>query len=165
MVWAHNSHVGDARATEVGDAGELNIAAGSARERHPGDAVLIGFSTYRGSVTGASDWGGAAERKQIRVALAGSYEELFHLSGAPRFLLLLRDLGELTGDLREPRLQRAIRVVYKPEPERLSHYFHVRLPEQFDAIMHIDRTRALEPLERAVEWERGEAPETFPTAM
>lgn len=148
MVWAHNSHVGDARATEVGDAGELNIGQ-LARERHAGDAALIGFSTYMGSVTAASEWGGPAERKQLAVGSAGSYEDLFHLIGAPSFLLLLRDLGELSRDLREPRLQRAIGVVYKPETERPSHYLHVRLPQQFDAIMHIDRTRALEPLERS----------------
>ncbi len=164
VVWAHNSHVGDARATQMGEAGELNIGQ-LARERHPGEARLIGFSTYHGTVTAASDWGGPAERKRIRPALPGSYEELFHQAGTPAFLLVLRDLGEAAGALREPRLQRAIGVIYLPETERASHYFHARLPEQFDAILHIDKTRALEPLERTSEWERGELPETYPVGV
>jgi erythromycin esterase-like protein len=160
-VWAHNSHVGDARATEVGEAGELNIGQ-LARERHPGESRLIGFSTFSGTVTAASEWGGPAERKNVRPALPGSYEALFHRVGLPSFLLQLTELGEAAGALREPRLERAIGVVYLPETERLSHYFHARLPEQFDAMFHVDRTRAIEPLERTAEWERGEAPETFP---
>jgi erythromycin esterase-like protein len=164
VVWAHNSHVGDARATDVGAAGELNIGQ-LVRERHPGEAVLIGFSTYTGTVTAASDWGGPAERKQVRAALPGSYEALLHETALPGFLLTLRDLGEAAGGLRESRLQRAIGVVYLPQTERRSHYYHVRLPSQFDAILHFDQTRALEPLERTAGWERGEMPETYPTGM
>lgn len=164
VVWAHNSHVGDARATQMGEAGELNIGQ-LARERHPGEARLIGFSTYTGTVTAASQWGGPAERKQVRPALTESYEGLFHRMGASKFLLLLHDLAEAAGALREPRLQRAIGVVYLPGTERVSHYFHARLPSQFDALMHIDHTRALEPLEGLSTWERGELPETYPTGM
>jgi erythromycin esterase-like protein len=164
VVWAHNSHVGDARATEMGEAGELNIGQ-LARERHFGNAVLIGFSTYTGTVTAASVWGGPAERKVVRAGLRDSYEELFHRTGVPNFLLSLRHLGEASGLLREPRLQRAIGVIYLPETERISHYFEARLPSQFDAILHIDQTRALEPLERVGTWPRGEAPETFPTGI
>lgn len=164
VVWAHNSHVGDARATEMGEAGELNIGQ-LARERHPGEVRLIGFSTYTGSVTAASDWGGSAERKHVRAGLPGSYEELFHRVGLPAFLLGLEALGEAAGALREPRLQRAIGVVYLPQSERISHYFHARLPEQFDAIVHVDQTRALEPLERTAGWERGEVPETYPAGV
>jgi erythromycin esterase-like protein len=164
VVWAHNSHVGDARATQMGEAGEINIGQ-LARERHPVDARLIGFSTYTGTVTAASEWGGPAERKQVRPALPGSYEGLFHRTGASNFLLTLGDLGEAAGGLREPHLQRAIGVVYLPGTERVSHYFHARLPSQFDALMHLDETRALEPLERTATWERGELPETYPTGM
>jgi len=163
-VWAHNSHVGDARATQMGEAGEINIGQ-LARERHPGEARLIGFSTYTGTVTAASEWGGPAERKQVRPALPGSYEGLFHRTGASKFLLTLGDLGEAAGGLRESHLQRAIGVVYLPGTERVSHYFHARLPSQFDALMHLDETRALEPLERTATWERGELPETYPTGM
>jgi erythromycin esterase-like protein len=164
VVWAHNSHVGDARATEMGDAGELNIGQ-LARERHPGEAVLVGFSTYTGTVTAASNWDGPAERKQVRPGLHGSWEELLHRTEIPRFQLNLNKAGELIAELRERRLQRAIGVIYLPETERLSHYFEVDLPAQFDAILHIDRTRALEPLEQTAGWARGEAPETFPTGM
>ena len=164
VVWAHNSHVGDARATQMGEAGEINIGQ-LARERHPVDARLIGFSTYTGTVTAASEWGGPAERKQVRPALPGSYEGLFHRTGASKFLLTLGDLGEAAGGLREPHLQRAIGVVYLPGTERVSHYFHARLPSQFDALMHLDETHALEPLERTATWERGELPETYPTGM
>ena len=152
VIWAHNSHVGDARATQMGEAGEINIGQ-LARERHPG------------TVTAASQWGGPAERKRVRPALTESYEGLFHRTGASKFLLLLHDLAEAAGALREPRLQRAIGVVYLPGTERVSHYFHARLPSQFDAIMHLDQTRALEPLERMATWERGEFPETYPTGM
>jgi erythromycin esterase-like protein len=161
VVWAHNSHLGDARATEMGDGGELNLGQ-LVRERYGRETVLVGFSTYSGTVTAASDWGGAAERKRVRPALQGSYEELFHDAGLPRFLLPLRDDGTAAQGLRRPRLERAIGVIYRPRTERMSHYFHARLPKQFDAVLHIDETRAVEPLERTAEWETGEAPETFP---
>ena len=164
VVWAHNSHVGDARATQMGEAGEINIGQ-LARERYPGRALLVGFSTYTGTVTAASEWGAPAERKRVRPALRDSYEALFHRTGAPSFLLNLRELGEAAGALREPRLERAIGVIYLPETERVSHYFQSRLPSQFDLLMHFDETRAVEPLERTAGWVRGELPETYPTGI
>jgi erythromycin esterase-like protein len=164
VVWAHNSHVGDATATHRDLRGELNIGQ-LCRARHPRDTVLVGFTTHHGTVTAASDWGEPAERKHVRPALPGSYEALFHEVGIPRFLLLLDDLGEAAGGLHEPRLHRAIGVVYRPDTERASHYYHVRMPDQFDAVIHLDETRALEPLERTAGWERGELPETFPTGL
>jgi erythromycin esterase-like protein len=127
VVWAHNSHLGDARATDMGDAGELNVGQ-LVRERYGRDAVLVGFSTYTGTVTAASDWGASAELKRVRPALPESYEALFHNTGLPRFLLNLRDGGQLIPALREPRLERAIGVIYRPESERISHYFYARLP-------------------------------------
>ncbi|HWO20104.1 MAG TPA: erythromycin esterase family protein [Kofleriaceae bacterium] len=164
VVWAHNSHVGDASATQRDLRGELNIGQ-LCRQRHPGETFLVGFSTYQGTVTAASDWGDPAERKRVLPALPGSYEALFHRVGIPQFLLFTGDLGEAAGGLHEPRLQRAIGVVYRPQTERQSHYYHVQLPEQFDAVIHIDETRALEPLERSAGWERGELPETYPTGL
>ena len=164
VVWAHNSHLGDARATEMADHGELNLGQ-LVRERHGRDAVLVGFTTYTGTVTAASDWNAPAERKRVRPALPGSYEALFHAVGPPHFLLPLRDGGSAADVLRQPRLERAIGVVYLPSSERLSHYFHARLPDQFDAVIHIDETRALEPLARTPLWETGEAPETYPTGL
>jgi erythromycin esterase-like protein len=163
VIWAHNSHLGDARATEMGERGEWNVGQ-LVREKYEGEAVLVGFSTYTGTVTAASDWDAACERKGVRAALPESYEALFHHVGIPRFLLALRD-GGMTAGLEEPRLERAIGVIYRPETERQSHYFYARLPQQFDAVIHFDETRAVEPLERNARWEKGEVPETFPSGM
>src|ERR1035437_2086815 len=162
VVWAHNSHLGDARATELSRSGELNLGQ-LVRERHGHDAVLVGFSTYGGTVTAASDWDAAAERKIVRPALPGSYESLFHEMGGPNFMLDLAAGSDTT--LRRPKLQRAIGVIYRPETERQSHYFHASLRRQFDALLHYDVTRAVEPLESTALWTRGEAPETFPSAL
>ena len=125
------------------------------RERHLATSLLVGFTTYTGMVTAASDWGGPAERKHVRRALPGSWEELFHEQGQQAFLL---DTERMSGR----RLERAIGVVYRPETERISHYFHARLADQFDAVIHVDETHAVEPLERTSQWERGELPETYP---
>jgi erythromycin esterase-like protein/predicted phosphoribosyltransferase len=153
-VWEHNSHLGDNRATELGGTGQLNVGQ-LVRERHGDDAFLVGFTTYTGTVTAASDWGHPAERKHVRRALPGSWEELFHEQGVPAFLI---DPTTLHGR----RLQRAIGVIYRPETERISHYFHARIAQQFDAVIHLDETHALEPLERTGGWETGELPETYP---
>jgi erythromycin esterase-like protein len=98
--------------------------------------------------------------------LPDSYEALFHTVGVPAFLLALRGGAErLLLRLRQPRLERAIGVIYRPETERLSHYFHAHLADQFDAVLHFDQTRAVEPLERSAGWEHGEAPEPYPVAV
>ena len=164
VLWAHNSHLGDARATEMGARGELNVGQ-LVRERYGGDAVLIGFSTYAGTVTAASDWDEPAQRQRVRPALPDSYEALFHEADAGNFLLDLRAPTDAVSGLTSPRLERAIGVIYRPETERISHYFHARLPHQFDAMLHYDQTRAVEPLERTAVWDRGELPETFPSAL
>jgi erythromycin esterase-like protein len=163
IVWAHNSHLGDARATEMGRRGELNVGQ-LVRQRHGQRALLVGFSTYTGTVTAASNWDEPPERKWVRPALSGSYETLFHDVGLPRFLLTLRD-GALAGELSQPRLERAIGVIYRPETERLSHYFQASLSAQFDAMIHLDETQAVEPLERNPVWDEGEVPETYPFAV
>jgi erythromycin esterase-like protein/predicted phosphoribosyltransferase len=164
VVWAHNSHLGDARATEMGQRGELNVGQ-LVREKYERDAILVGFTTHHGTVTAASDWGGVAERKRVRPALPGSCEALFHAAHGGRFLLALRSDGATRDALRDPRIERAIGVIYRPETERMSHYFQARLPQQFDAVLHFDETRAVEPLEYTSEWEAGEVPETFPFAV
>lgn len=164
VVWAHNSHVGDARATEVWADGQLTLGQ-LVRQRYGAQVRLIGFSTYTGTVTAASEWGGAAERKVVRPALNGSIEELLHETGRSNFLvsaLISRDAADPLGAV---RLGRAIGVIYRPETERQSHYFHVRPADQFDAIIHIDQTRALEPLEVTSLWVAGETPETYPTGL
>lgn len=168
VVWAHNSHLGDARATEMGAGGERNLGQ-MARERFGDDVFALGFTTDHGWVTAASDWDQEAERKRVRPGLPNSFEALFHAVarelGAERFWLPLRGDAWLASALRRPRLERAIGVVYLPASERRSHYFHAHLPRQFDAVIHCDATRALEPLERTSLWEAGEPPETYPFAV
>jgi erythromycin esterase-like protein len=163
-VWEHNSHLGDARATETGRRGELNVGQ-LTREKYGANAVLIGFTTHRGTVTAASDWGGPAERKRVRPALPGSYEALFHATLRARFLLSWDEDDTVAEQLRVPRLERAIGVIYRPETERQSHYFQARLPDQFDVVLHFEETEAVKPLEATSDWEVGEAPETFPFAV
>jgi erythromycin esterase-like protein/predicted phosphoribosyltransferase len=164
VVWAHNSHVGDARATESRMRGELTIGQ-LVRERHPGACRLIGFTTYTGTVTAADDWGAPAERKWVRPALPDSVEELFHDTGEKNFMVAFDLAPKATDVLDAARLERAIGVIYRPETERQSHYFRCRVAHQFDAVIHVDDTRALEPLERTAGWERGEVPETYPFAV
>ena len=164
VVWAHNSHVGDARATEMGDRGELNVGQ-LVRQRFGADAVLVGLTTSTGTVTAASDWDGPAARKAVRPALAGSSEHLLHETGIPRLLLPLRSDPDLAAVCAVPRLERAIGVLYLPETERRSHYFKARLTDQFDYVLHIDRTRAVEPLERTSLWDAAEVEETYPSGL
>ena len=137
------------------------------RERHGREAVLVGFSTYTGTVTAASDWGAPLERKRVRPALQDSYEALFHQAGLSNFLLPSHNDSKAANALHGPRLERAIGVIYLPKSERISHYFQARLPEQFDAVLHFDETLAIEPLDRTTQWEVGETeiPETYPSAL
>lgn len=164
VVWAHNSHVGDSRATERGSIDEITLGQ-VVRERHLGDCLLAGFTTYSGTVTAADDWGGPAERKNVRPGLPGSFEELFHEVGEESFAVPFRTASRSAEALRAARLERAIGVIYRPSTERESHYFRARLADQFDVVIHIDDTRAVEPLERTARWDRGEVPETFPHAV
>ncbi len=164
-VWAHNSHLGDARATEMGEGGELNLGQ-LVREQHGAAAALLGFSTHPGTVTAARDWGERAETREVRPALPDSSEDLFHRAGGERFRLVLRGNRELQQALAAPRLQRAIGVIYRPESERQSHYFHARLARQFDAIVHFDETSALAPLDPSRgEPANPEPPETYPSGV
>jgi erythromycin esterase-like protein len=177
VVWAHNSHLGDARATELGAAGELNLGQ-LARERHGDDAVLVGFTTHDGHVTAAHDWGEPAERMRVNPSLPGSIERAMHdaalgaphLAGAAGCFVPLR--GGAAADrareaLDEPLLERAIGVIYRPRTERQSHYFLARVGRQFDALYHVDRTRAVVPLEDDAAWagDAAEPPETYPSAL
>lgn len=164
VVWAHNSHLGDARATDMAAGGELNLGQ-LVREHYGPAAVNVGFTTYAGTVTAATEWGGPAHRRHVRPGLAGSYERLFHDAGLTRSLLPLRTDAALADALLMPRLERAIGVLYLPESERRSHYFRARLPEQFDYVLHFDETRAVEPLERTSAWEEGEMAETYPSGL
>jgi erythromycin esterase-like protein len=162
VIWAHNSHLGDARATQMGASGELNLGQ-LVRQAYGLESRLIGFTTHTGTVTAASNWDEPAQRKRVRPSLAGSVERLFHDVGIGQFQLQLRDPATREA-LSNPRLERAIGVIYRPDTERASHYFRAYVPQQFDTILHVDETHALEPLER---WSLDEAdlPETYPSAL
>lgn len=152
VVWAHNSHVGDARATEMGEKGEVNIGRLVRENYGNAETYLIGFSTYQGFVTAADDWGSPAQHKVVMPGLVGSYEELFHHVKYKNFLLNLNANDELEHYFHIPRLQRAIGVIYRPVTERYSHYYFTHLLNQFDCIIHFDQTTALQPLDINPEW-------------
>ena len=164
VIWAHNSHLGDARATEMGARGELNVGQ-LIRQKYGSDALLVGFTTYAGTVTAATDWDDPGEQKRVRPALANSYELGFHETGIPRFFLNLGNSAPATSLMSKPRLERAIGVIYRPDTERVSHYFLADMPQQFDAVFHFDETRAVEPLEKPQRWHDVEPPETYPSGI
>ncbi len=147
VVWEHNSHLGDASATEMGLRGQLNVGQ-LCRAKHAAAAFLIGFGTDRGRVAAASDWDAPMQVMQVRAAHPESYEHLCHRAGVPAFFLHLREPARdaLRFELESPRLERAIGVVYRPETEIQSHYFHASLPRQFDEYVWIDETRAVRPV-------------------
>lgn len=161
VVWAHNSHVGDSRATELGAAGQQSVGR-LVRATWPDDCLLVGFTTCSGEVTAASTWGGPAERRRLRPALPGSVEALLHETGPASFGLRLgsRSPPPARGAL----LERGVGVVYRPATERASHWFHARVAEQFDRVVHLDRTTALRPLEPGEAWDAGEPAGTCPAA-
>jgi erythromycin esterase-like protein len=164
IIWAHNSHLGNAAATQFKKNGEINLGQ-LMKEKYESKVKSIGFTTYSGTVSAASEWDGPVERKQVRPSLENSYEALLHEVGIAQFLLLLQKDTELAQALAEEKLQRAIGVIYRPETERASHYFMAQLSKQFDAIIHIDQSTALEPLEKNPEWISVEFPESYPTGI
>jgi len=163
VVWAHNSHIGDASATDRSQRGEHNLGQLS-RQRYGEDCRLIGFTTYSGTVTAASNWDSPAEHKRVRPALRGSCEDLLHAVAIPEFFLDLQH-ESIVERLRQSMLQRFIGVIYLPQTERQSHYYYARLADQYDALFHFDHSRALEPLDRTAEWKLGAMPETYPSGL
>jgi erythromycin esterase-like protein len=145
VMWAHNSHVGDARATDAANRGELNLGQ-LMRQRHGANALLVGFLTAGGTVFAAPQWDEPGRRYDVRPALAGSHAQLLSQAGIPAFSLLLRGRPEVREALGARMLQRAIGVIYRPESEMQSHYFGARLPEQFDAVIFFGKSRAVEAL-------------------
>jgi erythromycin esterase-like protein len=164
VVWAHNSHVGDARATDMNRRKEINIGQ-LCREAFGSSAVLVGFTTHSGTVTAARNWHETAQMRSVLPSLSGSVESLFHAIDEPAFYLDLRSGAGAKQHLAGRMLERAIGVVYRPESELVSHYMEVRPALQFDALIHFDRTRAVEPLERLDIPSAGEVPETFPSGV
>ncbi|MBB3219397.1 erythromycin esterase family protein [Pseudoduganella umbonata] len=169
VVWAHNSHLGDARATEMGEHGQLNLGQ-LVRERYrPDDIFLLGFTTHTGTVTAATEWDGPAELKPVVASRPDSVERLMHetsiATGMGQFLLPLRGHDSMLARLPSRYLERAIGVIYRPDTERYSHYFHADAARQFDALVHVDRSTALPPLERSALWQQDEMPETYPSGL
>ncbi|HYG90585.1 MAG TPA: erythromycin esterase family protein [Azospirillum sp.] len=164
VVWAHNSHLGDARETGMADRGELNLGQ-LCRERHGDTVRLVGFGTHAGTVAAATDWGASMEIKTVLPSRPDSVERLFHDSGIPCLALDLRNGGtvELRAALAEPRLERFIGVIYRPETEFWSHYVDARLSRQFDEYVFFDDTRAVSALP-APPHPSG-VPETFPFGL
>jgi erythromycin esterase-like protein len=167
VVWAHNSHLGDARATDSRERGQWNLGQlVREAEARRAESFLLGFTTHSGSVAAASDWDMPCEFKPIVPSRHDSIERVLHDSGLDRFMLPLRDASApLRQALERPRLERAIGVIYRPDTERWSHYFGARLARQFDAMVHLDLTQALHPLDRESVTRDEEEPETFPSGM
>jgi erythromycin esterase-like protein len=167
IVWAHNSHIGDARATDAHKRGQWNLGQ-LVREEHDGEdnAFLLGFTTHTGTVAAASDWNAPVDFKAVLPSRADSFERLLHDSGLDRFVLPLRHASTaLCQALARERLERAIGVIYRPDTERWSHYGGASLSHQFDAVVHLDRTRALQPLDPAQVVHPTAEPETYPSGM
>ena len=144
VVWAHNSHLGDARVTERSAFGELNVGQ-LMRQRHDGRSVLIGFTTYGGTVRAASSWGAEGKEHTLKPARTDSFSAMFHETGIPAFTLRLRESADAVAALGPRRLERFVGVIYAPATERQSHYFEADLAHQYDAVVHIDWTTAVEP--------------------
>jgi protein-L-isoaspartate(D-aspartate) O-methyltransferase len=149
IIWEHNSHIGDARATQMTARGEFNVGQ-LVREHYKKGAYLIGFGTDHGTVAAASEWGGPMEIKQVQPAHIDSYERLFHNVTTDNFLLPLSKpiKSDVIKKLMAERLERAIGVIYRPESELESHYFYACLPHQFDEYIWFDETSAVEALNR-----------------
>lgn len=164
VAWLHNSHSGDARATQVSGYGEFNVGQ-LIRERYNEDAFLVGFFTHMGTVSAASFWDGPVEKKLVNPSIAESYEHLFHRSEIPSFYLIFRNNKQLSF-LEDPLQERSIGVIYNPMTERQSNYYSASLVKQFDAIIHFDQTIAVQPLDRSSGGEKeGELPETFQSGL
>lgn len=163
IVWEHNTHIGDARATDMARAGMVNVGQLARQEWGDDEVVLVGFSSYQGSVIAGEEWGAPMERLPVPPARDGSWEALLHAAGEEDRLVLtdrLRDSEEAM----DPRGHRAIGVVYNPEAERWGNYVSTVMPLRYDALLYIDRSRALQPLHMPVH-DTGEPPETYPTGM
>ncbi|MGR2740360.1 erythromycin esterase family protein [Billgrantia sp. Q4P2] len=160
VVWAHNSHLGDASFTDMGwHRGQHNVGQLVRHRFGEEQTLLVGFTTHTGFVSAAHDWSGPVEHRRVRPSMDGSVERLFHDSGIGDFYL---PLGERAAPLKEPLWERAIGVIYRPESERISHYFKASVAQQFDAVFHLDETRAVEPFDKGELWRPEEVPDTYP---
>ena len=164
IVWAHNSHLGDARATQMGERGELNL--GQLVREQFGKEASRSVSLLTMAPSPRPQTGMRPPNARTCARLIPTVTKRFFTRSMSRISCSTsRGNRDLASHLRDERLERAIGVIYRPDTELISHYFHARLPDQFDAILHYDHTRAVEPLERTAEWEMGEVEETFPSGL
>jgi erythromycin esterase-like protein len=166
IVWAHNSHVGDARATESSERGQWTLGQLVREQCEDEESFLLGFSTHVGSVSAAHDWDLPTQFMDVVPSRPESIERLMHDTGLDRFVLPLRHASDkLANLLADERLERAIGVIYRPDTERWSHYFAASLARQFDALVHLDRTHAVQPLDTEPWPQHTDEPETYPSGM
>jgi erythromycin esterase len=164
IVWEHNTHIGDARFTDMADDGMINVGQ-LVREGHAEEGViLVGFGSYRGRVIAGEEWEAPMERMAVPPGRPGSWEEILHRAGSEDRLLLL-DEARANEDFLEERGHRAIGVVYHPDYERYGNYLPTVLPLRYDAFLFLNETRALQPLHEVKAREEGEVPETYPTGV
>jgi erythromycin esterase len=163
IVWEHNTHIGDARATDMARSGMVNVGQLARQEWGDDDVVLVGFASHRGSVIAGQEWGAPMERMRVPPAREGSWEAVFHDAGPEDRLVLTDDLAS-AGRAMDALGHRAIGVVYSPHAERWGNYVPTVLPLRYDAVLYIDETHALRPLHLELH-ETGEPPETFPSGM
>ena len=161
IVWEHNTHIGDARYTDMADVGMVNVGQLVRERRGAEDVVLVGFGSHRGSVIAGREWGAPMERMPVPPAREGSWEDILHRIGEEDKLLVFAEAEE-ESRLLEPRAHRAIGVVYDPAYERYGNYVPTVLPRRYDAFLYVDETQALHPLHTRAR-ESGEPPETFPS--
>jgi len=166
IVWEHNTHVGDARFTDMARAGMVNVGQLVRQAHGSDDVVIVGFGTHRGTVIAAEEWGEPMQEMQVPEARGDSYEALLHHTGIPDFLLPFaeREAHPVMDDLRDPRGHRAIGVVYHPELEQHGNYVPTILPGRYDAFIYLDETRAVAPLHMPVRVD-GDLPETYPSGV
>jgi erythromycin esterase-like protein len=165
IVWEHNTHVGDARFTDMARGGMVNVGE-LAREGHGDEGVvLVGFATHRGSVIAGREWGAQMERMSVPPAREGSFEDLAHRSDAGDAFLLFGDELARHSGFAEPLGHRAIGVVYRPGAERWGNYVPTIVPHRYDAMIFIDETSAVDPLHMPVAVSAGDEPETYPSGM
>lgn len=165
IVWEHNTHIGDARFTDMARGGMFNVGQLVRQEHDADDVVLVGFGTHRGTVVAGEEWGAPMRRMRVPPASEGSFEHALHVSDADDMLLLFNgtDDGGITG-LDEPIGHRAIGVVYDPRHEHWGNYVPTIVPRRYDAFIHIEETVGVDALHMPVLVD-GEPPETFPSGM
>jgi len=164
IVWEHNTHIGDARFTDMADSGMVNVGQLVREESTEPDVVLVGFGSYQGTVIAAEEWDAPMQRMRVPPGRHGSWEDLLHRTSGEDSMLVFRD-EDRSGRLATMRGHRAIGVVYHPEVVRHGNYVPTGVPRRYDAFLFFPRTEALHPLHMRADVEHEEVPETYPSGV